>query len=170
MSGSMGFGKIQLFVMELARRLKENEGIVVICGNNQRLERLLHRELSGRRNVRILGYTQYVSDYMDACDVIFTKPGGLTSTEAAVKNISHYTYPADSRLRGEKSEFLPEQGDVPGTPPDAGTVAGRKKADGPGCPAAADGGGPEGQYQSGSADKICRLLERLADAGKEESE
>lgn len=87
MSGSMGFGKIQLFVMELARHLKENEGIVVICGNNRRLERILCRELDGRKNVRILGYTPYVSDYMDACDVIFTKPGGLTSTEAAVKNI-----------------------------------------------------------------------------------
>ena len=32
MSGSMGFGKIQIFVLELARRLKENEEIVVICG------------------------------------------------------------------------------------------------------------------------------------------
>ena len=24
---------------------------------------------------------------MDACDLVFTKPGGLTSTEAAVKNL-----------------------------------------------------------------------------------
>lgn len=87
MSGSMGFGKIQLFVMELSRRLGENEGIVVICGNNSHLERILKKELSGRSNVRILGYTEHVADYMDACDVIFTKPGGLTSTEAAAKNI-----------------------------------------------------------------------------------
>ena len=87
MSGSMGFGKIQLFVMELSRRLRENEGIVVICGNNHHLERLLRKELSGRPNVRILGYTEHVADYMDACDVISTKPGGLTSTEAAAKNI-----------------------------------------------------------------------------------
>ena len=30
---------------------------------------------------------EHISAYMDACDVIFTKPGGLTSTEAAVKGI-----------------------------------------------------------------------------------
>lgn len=87
MSGSMGFGKIQLFVMELARRLGEKEEIVVICGNNHRLERILQKELQHKKNVRILGFTDKVADYMAACDVIFTKPGGLTSTEAAVMQI-----------------------------------------------------------------------------------
>ena len=87
MSGSMGFGKIQIFVLELARRLKENEEIVVICGNNKKLEETLKRELRRDRRVRILGFTEQVAEYMEACDVIFTKPGGLSSTEAAVSRI-----------------------------------------------------------------------------------
>ncbi len=87
MSGSMGFGKIQIFVLELARRLKENEEIVVICGNNKKLENLLRKELRGNGRVHILGFTDQVAEYMEACDVIFTKPGGLSSTEAAVSRI-----------------------------------------------------------------------------------
>lgn len=37
--------------------------------------------------MHIIGFTARVSEYMDACDVIYTKPGGLTSTEALAKNI-----------------------------------------------------------------------------------
>lgn len=87
MGGSMGFGKIQIFVLELARRMEADENMVVICGNNKKLETLLKRELVHRKNVRVLGYTDQVAAYMAACDVIFTKPGGLSSTEAAVMGI-----------------------------------------------------------------------------------
>ncbi|WP_318709039.1 MGDG synthase family glycosyltransferase [Candidatus Acetatifactor stercoripullorum] len=87
MGGSMGFGMIQIFVLELARRLMEKEEIIVICGNNQKLKDRLAQELGGRESVKILGYTDQVADYMAACDVIFTKPGGLSSTEAAVRHI-----------------------------------------------------------------------------------
>ena len=40
MSGSMGFGKIQLFVAELLRTRKPGEYVVVICGNNRRLQKI----------------------------------------------------------------------------------------------------------------------------------
>ncbi|MFR7377325.1 MAG: hypothetical protein ACLUTZ_10315 [Oliverpabstia sp.] len=40
-----------------------------------------------RKNVKVLGYTDQVAAYMAACDVIFTKPGGLSSTEAAMMRI-----------------------------------------------------------------------------------
>ena len=51
------------------------------------MESSLLEEFKNNENIHIIGYTDLVSDYMDACDVVFTKPGGLTSTEAAVKNI-----------------------------------------------------------------------------------
>ncbi len=86
MSGSMGFGKIQLFTIELNRQCKDGEQIVVICGNNKKLKKLLEKEFKNKDNVNILGYTDKISLYMDAADVIYTKPGGLTSTEVIVKN------------------------------------------------------------------------------------
>lgn len=87
MSGSMGFGSILLFSFELARRCKNGEQIVIICGNNRKLKRTLKHEFRHNKNVHIIGYTTHVDDYMDACDVIYTKPGGLTSTEALVKHV-----------------------------------------------------------------------------------
>ncbi len=87
MSGSMGFGKIHLFVARLALKCRQGEQIVIICGNNQKLKSVLKTEFRWNENIHILGYTDKVSVYMDACDVLFTKPGGLTSTEAAVKQV-----------------------------------------------------------------------------------
>lgn len=87
MSGSMGFGKIHLFVAGLALKCRQGEQIVIICGNNRKLRSILKTEFRWNENIYVLGYTDKISEYMDACDVLFTKPGGLTSTEAAVKNI-----------------------------------------------------------------------------------
>lgn len=86
MSGSMGFGKIQLFTYELNRRCKNGEHIVVICGNNHKLYRMMKRGFQNIDHVHIIGYTNHVALYMDAADVVYTKPGGLTSTEVIVKN------------------------------------------------------------------------------------
>lgn len=87
MSGSMGFGKLAIFAAELSLRLKSGEHIVIICGSNKRIYNVLQKQFQNNPRVHILGYTNRVADYMDACDVIFTKPGGLTSTEALVKRI-----------------------------------------------------------------------------------
>ena len=87
MSGSMGFGKLAVFAAELALRCRNGEHIVIICGNNTKIERILRKEFHFNKRVHIIGYTNHVSLFMDACDVIYTKPGGLTSTESLVKNI-----------------------------------------------------------------------------------
>ena len=47
----------------------------------------LRRQFLGEKRLFVLDYTTEVSLYMDACDILFTKPGGLSSTEAAVKGI-----------------------------------------------------------------------------------
>lgn len=87
MGGSMGFGKMHLFADKLARGCTNGEQIVIICGNNHGLYRRMCYQFRGNPNVHVIGYTNQVADYMDACDVVFTKPGGLSSTEAAAKGI-----------------------------------------------------------------------------------
>lgn len=84
MAGSMGFGKVPLLAYELAAKMKPGDFMVVICGNNKKLKRIMAREFKGKERVRVIGYTKQVAQYMKACDVIYTKPGGLSSTEAAV--------------------------------------------------------------------------------------
>ena len=60
---------------------------MVICGSNQKLKKKLQQKYKNRKEVTLVGYTKKMPLYLKACDVIFTKPGGLTSTEAAVSGI-----------------------------------------------------------------------------------
>ncbi|MBR0463961.1 MAG: glycosyl transferase [Clostridia bacterium] len=86
MGGSMGSGRIMTFAQRLYQEVSDGY-IVVICGNNQRLLNALNEKFRGKERVRIIGFTDQVAAYMSACDVLYTKPGGLTSTEALVRNV-----------------------------------------------------------------------------------
>lgn len=85
MCGSMGCGPIRKLGVELARRLPERGMVVAICGNNEKLYESM-QEIHAE-NLRVLGYTTNIADYMSAADLIVTKPGGLSSTEAASKHL-----------------------------------------------------------------------------------
>ena len=87
MSGSMGFGHIKEYVQAWMEQRRENEHLVIICGNNQKMKQELKTIVGNEKNIHIIGYTKQIARYMAACDVCFTKPGGLTSTEAAVRRI-----------------------------------------------------------------------------------
>ncbi len=87
MGGSMGFGKIRELARELYMACMEGEQIAVICGTDRRMFASLTQEFQGEEEIHVLGYTKEVSLWLDACDVVFTKPGGLTSTEALVKQV-----------------------------------------------------------------------------------
>lgn len=87
MGGSMGAGQIDLLTRHLLRRMEPDVNVVVICGSNTRLQRTMERKYRGCGRVRIVGFTSQVARYMEACDLLYTKPGGITSTEGAVMGI-----------------------------------------------------------------------------------
>lgn len=87
MSGSMGFGDVPEIAAHLLNLSGANTRVLVLVGNNQKLKQVLLARFAEDTRVIPVDYTTQVALYMDACDVTLTKPGGLTSTEAAVKNI-----------------------------------------------------------------------------------
>ena len=87
MSGSMGYGNVDALVHQLLARIREDDKVVCVCGRNQQMYDNIATTFSNEERLCLLGYTDQVSLLMDASDVIFTKPGGITSTEAMVKNI-----------------------------------------------------------------------------------
>ena len=86
MCGSMGCGPIKFIARRICAFLKDDEYLVVICGSNRRLYQKL-RQLEDPGSVRILGYTRNVMLYLHCADLLLTKPGGLSTTEAAEKNL-----------------------------------------------------------------------------------
>ncbi len=88
MTGSMGFGDISAFTLSLLLICPKNSRIVILTGNNDGLRARIDRDFAGEKRVSTVPFTKEVPLYMEACDVLLSKPGGLTSTEAAVKNVS----------------------------------------------------------------------------------
>ena len=85
LSGGMGMGKMAAAVKELVEFCPQFQ-VVVVCGSNQTMEKKLKDFAADKENVLILGYTTNIDEYMDAADLVYTKPGGLTTTEALTKD------------------------------------------------------------------------------------
>lgn len=86
MCGSMGCGPMKVIARKLTKMLKDDEYFVVICGSNRKLYQSL-RFLDDPGSVRILGFTRNVPLYMNSADLLLSKPGGLSTTEAAENNL-----------------------------------------------------------------------------------
>lgn len=85
MCGSMGCGPMKKLAQQLPSALPGNSLVVCMCGKNEKLYETMRT--IGDPGLRVLGYCDRVSDYMDAADLIITKPGGLSSTEAGNKGL-----------------------------------------------------------------------------------
>lgn len=84
--GSMGCGPIPKLTRKLLKALPSDVKLFVVCGKNKRLYKKLSRKKLPE-NVEIVGYTDKMLYYSSVADVYITKPGGISSTEAAVLGI-----------------------------------------------------------------------------------
>lgn len=88
--GSIGAGNIEQtirFLLKWMDNKTDNGKLVVVCGNNDKLYKKLQQRY-GEKLV-LLHKTDQMASYMRACDVFISKPGGLSSTEAAVAGIPY---------------------------------------------------------------------------------
>ena len=88
MSGSMGFGDLIDTTRYIFDHGNPDTRVIAITGHNEKLYENLQSEFKGEDRLILIGFTDQVSDYMDASDVLLTKPGGLSSTEALAKGIA----------------------------------------------------------------------------------
>ncbi|MCZ8522311.1 MULTISPECIES: MGDG synthase family glycosyltransferase [Paenibacillus] len=68
--------------------------LVVVCGSNQAVKRELEAERLRRPEgqVRLLGFAEDIHRWMAAADLLLTKPGGLTTSEAVAKALPMLLY------------------------------------------------------------------------------
>ena len=88
MSGSMGFGDLIDTTRYIFEHGNDNTRVIAITGHNEELYKNLESQFKNENRLILVGFTNQVSDYMDASDVLLTKPGGLSSTEALAKGIA----------------------------------------------------------------------------------
>lgn len=82
MGGGLGLGGME-YTLKTLEKVEQKLQLIVIAGRNEELKRRLEETAKeSRQNVRVLGFTQAVRDYMAAADLLISKPGALTITEA----------------------------------------------------------------------------------------
>jgi processive 1,2-diacylglycerol beta-glucosyltransferase len=84
MSGGQGSAKTN-YVAEALFKIKEPVTVFAIAGNNKKLEKKL-RSLTPPNyiDLRVVGWTNTIHEYMRISDMIITKPGGLSTSECIV--------------------------------------------------------------------------------------
>ena len=88
MSGSMGFGDLIDTTKYLFANGDEDTRVIAITGHNEKLYDAFKKEFKHEKRLVLVGFTNNVADYLDASDVLLTKPGGLSSSEALAKGIA----------------------------------------------------------------------------------
>lgn len=106
--GSIGVGKLYKIVEHLAGSSDADTRLIVICGNNTSLYNAL-RERYGD-GMDILQTTTKIAEYMRLSELYFVKPGGLSSTEAAVMGIPLVHLPPIPGCETKNARFFKERG------------------------------------------------------------
>ncbi|MHB2020601.1 MAG: MGDG synthase family glycosyltransferase [Candidatus Xenobia bacterium] len=87
MGGGLGMEPVGRMLSTLPQ-LSQPMHLVILAGKNKRLQKKLRqRAQDGAARVQVHGYVENVHEFMAAADLLVTKPGGLTSSEALASSL-----------------------------------------------------------------------------------
>ena len=106
MAGSFGVMNILGIYKDLVRTDFPFQ-IIIITGRNKRLYRAFQKIiLRSPKPTKLVFFTDRVADYMHACDLLVTKPGGLTTSEALACDIPLAVFDAIPGQEEDNANFL----------------------------------------------------------------
>lgn len=108
LGGGFGVGPVAEILGAL-NRFAEPVQIAVVCGRNQELLRDL-AVIERKHPTHLLGFVRNMQDWMSAADLVVTKPGGLTSSEALALGRPLVILQPIPGQEEANSDFLLEQG------------------------------------------------------------
>lgn len=110
MGGSQGLGPVE-DIVDILEVIDISFQIVVVCGVNKKLEKMLSRRSSRcRKKMLVFGHIENVDELMEASSVVVTKPGGLTTAEALAKDLPMIIVHPIPGQEMKNTDFLLQQG------------------------------------------------------------
>ncbi len=106
MSGSMGCGPVAETAEAVLKELPSDTVLAVVCGRNEALYTRLTALPEAGRVLFPVGFSREIPLYMDAAELIVTKAGGLSATEAAVKHLPMVFLDAVPGLEAHNRDFF----------------------------------------------------------------
>lgn len=110
MGGSMGLQSIEQAVEQLLK-VDKKLCLTVVCAKNETLRARLnsrYRKAVDKGQLEVYGFVSNIDELMDQSDLIISKPGGLTTTEAIHKSIPMIIPFAIPGQEEENTTFLVE--------------------------------------------------------------
>jgi processive 1,2-diacylglycerol beta-glucosyltransferase len=87
MGGGQGLGPIKTIVRSL-EKVKFDFQELIVTGTNKKLCKSLQKKIKKyKKKILIFGYVNNINELMSIADIIITKPGGVTTSEALAKKI-----------------------------------------------------------------------------------
>lgn len=108
LSGGFGMGPVAEIVAEL-NKVAAPIQVVVVCGRNEELRREL-AIVERRFPLHVLGFVTNMQELMAVAEIVLTKPGGLTSSEALAMGKPMFILNPIPGQEAANSDFLLEQG------------------------------------------------------------
>jgi processive 1,2-diacylglycerol beta-glucosyltransferase len=92
LSGGFGIGHVQDIVEQTIKTLSNFQetkfNLLVVCGRNDKARSELQSACCSKNiNLNIFGFITNIHTFMDASDILISKAGGLTSSEAMTKSL-----------------------------------------------------------------------------------
>ncbi|WML43469.1 glycosyltransferase [Neobacillus sp. PS3-40] len=85
--------------------------LIILCGHNEKLRQHLQNELiSSKHLIHILGYTDDVDELMAVSEIIVTKPGGVTTSEALAMELPMLLYKPLPGQEQDNAQYLIDSG------------------------------------------------------------
>ncbi|WP_054955767.1 MGDG synthase family glycosyltransferase [Paenibacillus dakarensis] len=106
-----GWGMIDApFMKQLQSFPLPNVQFIMICGRNVKLMHRMHEELGSKDHIQIKGYVENVHEWMAISDVLITKPGGLTTSEALASQVPMLLLDPQLGQEQDNAEYLIRKG------------------------------------------------------------
>jgi processive 1,2-diacylglycerol beta-glucosyltransferase len=92
-------------------RWKDKIQFIFVTGNNQKaLEEMKEDPAFQHEHVKLIGFTREIDKLMEVSDLLITKPGGLTCTEALIKGLPMLFYEAIPGQEEENAQYFISNG------------------------------------------------------------
>ena len=107
MGGGDGFIGKGVSTIHAFERLPAPIQFIIICGRNKKLQKRLEAELtSSKHKILLMGYSEDVNELMAISDLLISKPGGVTISEAMAMELPLLIYNPLPGQEEENADYL----------------------------------------------------------------
>ena len=112
--GEFGLGKTKTVeIFECFVKLFPDIQIIAVAGKNEKMETAFSKIVEEEKredSIRVLEFTNKVPEFMSVCDLVVTKPGGLTTSESLASKLPMVIINPIPGQEEENAQFLEENG------------------------------------------------------------